>query len=336
MRCPSCGTDNEADSRFCGGCGARLPGPEAPRVAPTIKLSDDAPYPTPAPPPAHSFGTDDALVPTLPRHQSLPPTGSSRPPASIPPTGSRAPASIPPTASRAPVSIPPTNSRPPVISSPSLSMPLPPRRPWGLIVVVVVIDLALAGAGGLLLAKGLSAKSVATSLVTPAPAPAPSVTPIPSPSASPSPSPSPPPGASPPPAAAPAPPPPPAAEKHDPKAAAKRHADHKPTTRTPPGGEGPEDPYGADLGNEIELAASRSKVAFDRCYQDASAAAPVHGEVHIAFQVVADGRVTHAQAVDNTTGSTALGTCLAATIARWTFAVHPAQATDFMRPFSYP
>ena len=47
MRCPTCGTENAPDSRFCGGCGARL----APaRVAPT-QTTDDAPYAPPGQPP---------------------------------------------------------------------------------------------------------------------------------------------------------------------------------------------------------------------------------------------------------------------------------------------
>src|SRR5262245_53907187 len=44
MRCPSCGTDNAPDSRFCGGCGARF-GTSASRVAPTQKISDDTSFP---------------------------------------------------------------------------------------------------------------------------------------------------------------------------------------------------------------------------------------------------------------------------------------------------
>jgi hypothetical protein len=49
-----------------------------------------------------------------------------------------------------------------------------------------------------------------------------------------------------------------------------------------------------------------------------------------------DGHVTHAKAVENTTGSTPLASCLATTIASWEFAVHPANSVDFVRPFSYP
>lgn len=42
MRCPSCGTENAPGSRFCGGCGAKL---ASSRVAPTQKISDEAPLP---------------------------------------------------------------------------------------------------------------------------------------------------------------------------------------------------------------------------------------------------------------------------------------------------
>lgn len=41
MRCPSCGTHNEPNSRFCGGCGARLSAGES-RLAPTQKIETGA------------------------------------------------------------------------------------------------------------------------------------------------------------------------------------------------------------------------------------------------------------------------------------------------------
>jgi hypothetical protein len=44
MRCPSCGTDNAPDSRFCGGCGTRFT-VSGQRVAPTQKISDDTSFP---------------------------------------------------------------------------------------------------------------------------------------------------------------------------------------------------------------------------------------------------------------------------------------------------
>jgi hypothetical protein len=67
MRCPSCGIEIAPDSRFCGGCGARL---EPPRVAPTIKVPDAPPagpsaigyLPTPMP----------GSLPPLPSHAPAP------------------------------------------------------------------------------------------------------------------------------------------------------------------------------------------------------------------------------------------------------------------------
>ncbi len=42
MRCPKCGSDNAPDSRFCGVCGL----PQS-KLAPTTKISDDAPFAPP-------------------------------------------------------------------------------------------------------------------------------------------------------------------------------------------------------------------------------------------------------------------------------------------------
>ena len=38
MRCAICGTENAPDSRFCGGCGARVSGVSN-RLAPTVKVA---------------------------------------------------------------------------------------------------------------------------------------------------------------------------------------------------------------------------------------------------------------------------------------------------------
>jgi len=65
MRCPSCGTQNEPDSRFCGGCGARLSG----TLAPTQKIQADAqvvaaqPAPGPRTPQRHAGGQGPELQP---------------------------------------------------------------------------------------------------------------------------------------------------------------------------------------------------------------------------------------------------------------------------------
>ncbi len=107
MRCPSCDTQNEPDSRFCGGCGARLSGVEN-RLAPTQKIHadpavlkavaqqvglqhgapsipprHDAPQPTPAPNPSAAQ-----------RHASTPqvaqPQPSAAQPSRRPPSGQQA------------------------------------------------------------------------------------------------------------------------------------------------------------------------------------------------------------------------------------------------------
>ncbi|MFN0245941.1 MAG: zinc-ribbon domain-containing protein [Kofleriaceae bacterium] len=87
MRCPNCGTENEPDSRFCGGCGARMH--SSGLVAPTQKISDDAPYPTSGP-------------------SSIPPQNYV--PGSVPPQNVSGPATLPPQNYQTPVSIPPQNS----------------------------------------------------------------------------------------------------------------------------------------------------------------------------------------------------------------------------------
>jgi hypothetical protein len=155
MRCPSCGTENAPDSRFCGGCGARL-GQSSQRVAPTQKISDDASYPQPptgpgpsgyaaqvtAPPPARS-------VPPAPYAVSggSPRTASTPPGYPNPPVGSRPPDNP----------VRPSEARPRTASiAPSLSMPIAARRPWGLIAVVLVLDLGLAVSGAWMLTAGLS------------------------------------------------------------------------------------------------------------------------------------------------------------------------------------
>jgi TonB family protein len=218
------------------------------------------------------------------------------------------------------------------MSQPALSMPIV-RRPWGLISIVIVVDLALAAAGAVLLAKGLSKSEKAAP--TPAPAPAAAA-----PAAA---------------APAPPPPPPPPVDAGSATAAAEPPKDEKKEKEPPPkveakkpppakkigGGTkltgGPEDPYGpAELNNEVELHASRSQSAFAKCAHDADAAAPVHGDIKIAFQVLPSGRVTNAQPVVNSTGSPALASCLVAIMVRWTFAAKPAATTDFVRPFTYP
>jgi len=137
MRCPSCGTDNAPDSRFCGGCGARF-GVVEHRVAPTAKISDDAPYPQAAVPMQRAV--------SQPALQHIPPQRTPTPPPAA--QGSQPPVMAKPASSFAR-----TTPRPRSAMSGSIKVP---RRPMGLIVLVIVIDLALAGTGAALLAKGLS------------------------------------------------------------------------------------------------------------------------------------------------------------------------------------
>ncbi|MGE0550264.1 MAG: zinc-ribbon domain-containing protein [Kofleriaceae bacterium] len=131
MRCASCGTDNEADSRFCGGCGARLQ--PSIRVEPTRKMSNDQVFARAETPVSHvTPAIQPAEMATV--RQPAPPR--------------RAVSPVPPA---------PGPTLPPVAAS--MSMPVAPPRRWGLIVVVLIIDLGLAIAGGVMLKQGLSDES---------------------------------------------------------------------------------------------------------------------------------------------------------------------------------
>ena len=107
MRCPSCGTENAPDSRFCGGCGARMQ--SSPLVAPTQNISDDSPYPQSPPQPGPISGQHYQSGPA-----TLPPANQGYPPPSIPPqNNSFGPASVPPqnnTYGTGPASVPPQNN----------------------------------------------------------------------------------------------------------------------------------------------------------------------------------------------------------------------------------
>ncbi|HEX3477086.1 MAG TPA: zinc-ribbon domain-containing protein [Kofleriaceae bacterium] len=160
MRCPSCGTDNALDSRFCGGCGTRFT-VSGQRVAPTQKISDDASFPQRQLGRQHAPGAGSAVPITapgvvapraVPTAQFLPP---GAPPAQRPLAGGSAAPSRPARAPATPRPSPrPPSPRPPSID-PSLSLPIAARRPWALIVVVLLIDLGLAAAGIWMLAHGL-------------------------------------------------------------------------------------------------------------------------------------------------------------------------------------
>ena len=337
MRCPTCGTENAQDSRFCGGCGARL---EPARVAPTVKLPDDAPIaPASHVPPVRLPTPVPASIPTPPPgslnqigHLPTPAPGSmslgSLPPqpraGSIPPQNAQP--AIPNTVNRA-ASPRPGTPPPVVMSSPSLSMAAAaPRRSGALIAVVLVADLGLAAAGAFMLAKGLHKPGAKPAQKAEGTAPAPTQV-----AAAP---------AAPPPAPAPAAAPAGSATVEPPRPEpvsargkdTKHHADKKSTS--------PEDPYAGqvapDLSADVERAAGGSVGSFRACLQDAIQTQPIHGDVRVAFMIQPDGRVDHAHAVVNTTGSEPLATCLAATIATWTFAPHPGPAASYERPFNYP
>jgi hypothetical protein len=164
MRCPTCGTDNTPDSRFCGGCGARTT--EPPKLAPTKKIADDARWDTPS--------KQAAVQPPPPGHLSQPPQMPARIASTPPPAAAPMPMTIPGApmpvrsqpsrpqlalerATTAQPSAPPVSTPRPAVSpiaQPDRSMPVP-RRGRGLMIAVLLIDLALAGVGGALLVQGL-------------------------------------------------------------------------------------------------------------------------------------------------------------------------------------
>jgi len=172
MRCATCGTENAPDSRFCGGCGARMPAAQS-LVAPTQKISDDARYPNTAhtPTPVPQFAPGPASLPPSMPPASIPPQNGyqSGPHPHAPGPSSQPPLrgpSIPPANNPPPPSLAPSGSQPPRArasasvarrtSSPSLSQPAPRGRRWGLIILILLVDLALAGAGAYLLSEGLA------------------------------------------------------------------------------------------------------------------------------------------------------------------------------------
>ena len=330
MRCPTCGTENTADSRFCGGCGAKLV-PAEPRVAPTAKIPDDAPFPY-APPP-----------------QSFAPSPSFNTPAPV----SYAPPSMPPTQMPSAPNDARMPSAPKRVAQASISIAAPKRR-TGLIATVIVLDLALAAAGAVLLFEGLqkpepkvtpatkaSAPAPApTSAPTPAPTPAPTVTPLPPAPAktavAPAPDPAPNPAIgsaiaaiaaepAPKPVAAPAPKPVAASASRPPS---KQPAQAKQAPAAP---QDPYDPAHA-LVNEVDLQIQRSRGAIDDC----AARYAAHGGIKLAFDVEPDGRISHLKGEQNTTGSGMFASCVVQAAETWSFATHPARTTAFVRSFSYP
>ncbi len=210
-------------------------------------------------------------------------------------------------------------------------MPVPASSRWGLILFLLVLDVGLASAGAWLLQKGLakpetateprdpkatpaSAASVGSSAAVTAAAPQPglaaSVTAIAQTAPADT-------------APAPVPPVPPV-----PPVIAK-----KPVAKAKGGS--PEDPYDAKaaLPGEVELASARSKDDLAKC-QTTEEDAP-HGRIDIAFTIEHDGSVARVNATKDTTGSRTLAPCLISVIRQWAFASHPANSTNFVRPFIY-
>ncbi|CAN5161511.1 hypothetical protein BH11MYX1_BH11MYX1_35060 [soil metagenome] len=351
MHCPSCGTENVPDSRFCGTCGAKLAPAVVSRVAPTAKIPDDATFPAPLSTYNAAPGGPPSIPPNYyPQPASIPPNSYIAPhygtgPASIAPQNSgpspvpHRPASVPPR----PASLPPLNHGPASLPpgayqapgyarEPSMSMPVAASPRWGLIVFLLVLDLGLAGAGAFLLEKGLAKPDVPAEKVEPKAAATGSIAPAPSPSGAPSAT----------PVTAAAPPPGLAASvsaiaqtAQTAPPAPVAPAPKKPVAVAKVRGALPEDPYDAkaSLPGEIELAAARSKDDLARC--QAQESGEIVGRIDISFTVERNGSVTRVTTTKDSTGSRTLAPCLGSVISRWLFASHPANATDFVRPFIY-
>lgn len=182
MRCPACGTENsEMDSRFCPHCGGRM-GTAEPRVAPTVKITDNRAAVRPSGAQAQQLASRPAPVPlfppyapeTAPRTSSRPPTAGAvdesstvreRPshrqiaapsqPPSQPSQPSQSPRPSQPQGSGRVAPSKPMAARP---AAPVIAEPAPRRgRRMGLVVVLLIVDLGLAGAGTFLLLRGLYA-----------------------------------------------------------------------------------------------------------------------------------------------------------------------------------
>jgi hypothetical protein len=192
MRCSTCGTQNEPDSRFCGGCGARLGGTLAPtqKVVPDPVVQQAPIGGRPPRPQVVPTSRQDNYTPPPEFQRSVPPQQPSLPPqpvASLAPQIRPSNPSLPPQAAPsrqvpARPSTPQTVQRRPQTPvsgnhTPSPSTPgsgrravsagssrarnsqvdrAVPRRRWGLIIVVLLLDLGLAGAGVYLLTEGLA------------------------------------------------------------------------------------------------------------------------------------------------------------------------------------
>jgi len=324
MRCPSCGTENAPDSRFCGGCGARLASES--KVAPTAKISDDARYPqfTSNPPPVDMPRTP-SRPPQMPEAPRITPVPSSAP---MPRTVSKPP-SMPP-----PVMSAPEPVRPPKpmahASSAAITTAPPRRRKWGLVFAILIVDAGLAIAGGAMLAAGMQSDDAPAPAVVPvAPPPAPvkttevvppkveiGKTTIAKPAAR-------------------KPPPP----KPKPKPAANQPSEWG--TGGPPADEGDfiTDDHNAAISEAIDIKSNHAASVFSRCYSQATKPLPpeqpLKGRIMIAFAVTPAGKVDRVRTAENQTGSDQLAGCLATEIASWTFTDHPSESIEITKIFAF-
>jgi hypothetical protein len=305
MRCGSCGTENAPDSRFCGGCGAKLTAPEN-RVAVTHKMPGNARYesgPAPSTPPG-TYATPPASYPPpayspppqmpepvarpadpVVRQRHIVERASTDPvrPTPVPEQLTQRPAPTPPLTQR------PAGSQPP---TPSVSMPAVPRLRWGLIAIVLVLDLGLAGTGAVLLSEGLRRDEVRLPPVDAAPPP---------------------------------------------HANAEPRAHAVVAARTAP--VSPTDPIKAQVVAALDTAQTHAQRNFDDCYATAGKALPadqtLRGSVGVQFQVLASGHIASVAAVDNDTGSTQLGACLATEIGNWVLPPHPGDPVQITRTITF-
>jgi len=336
MRCPSCGTENAPDSRFCGGCGARLTQTES-RVAPTHKISDDARYPIYSSTPPPAAPAPQVHVPMAMPAPVVPYNGAAIARAATDP-------SEPPAPARRPTPVPVAAPR-----GSSVALPAQGRR-WGLVLAILVVDLGLAGAGVVLLTQGLRDDAAHPSTPVapgPAPGPAPSPAPVKASAAEPAK----PPGA---PVMVvskavvkvvkPTAPPAKVATK-SPKKPTKNAAapvDPYAAPDPPPAAPPPlqdDDDHSAAISDAIDAKSTRAESVFSRCYTQATkplpADQPLRGRIQIAFTVLTNGHVDHVTTAENQTGSDQLANCLASEIGGWIFAEHPQDPMEITKIFAF-
>ena len=332
MRCPSCGTENAPDSRFCGGCGARLTQTES-RVAPTHKISDDARYPTftSNPPPS----APQVQIPMATPAPVVPYGGAAIGRAATDP-------SEPAAVARRPTPVPVAAPR-----GSSVAMPAQGRR-WGLVIAILVVDLGLAVAGALLLAQGLrddaprAAAPIAPAPAAPPPATGSATAPVKATATEPAKAkpvmvvskavvkvvkPAPPPVKI---AGKPAKPPP---KKKGGAAPVDPYAPPEPPAVQD------DDDHSAAISDAIDAKSTHAESVFSRCYTQATkplpADQPLRGRIQIAFTVLSNGHVDHVTTAENQTGSDQLANCLASEIGGWIFNEHPQDPMEITKIFAF-